>query len=146
MIPEFDDHGNLPPGVHRATWEEIMARYATNAHRRALLDGLLEALRSLRGAACAVAYLDGSFVTAKETPDDFDACWDATDVDPTTLHPELLDFTDGRTAQKARYGGELFPTDSQAHPDGTRFLDYFQRDRVTKRPKGMIAISLAGLP
>jgi len=20
MIPEFDEHGNLPPGIHNATW------------------------------------------------------------------------------------------------------------------------------
>ncbi len=33
-----------------------------------------------------------------------------------------------------------------AHPDGTTFPDYFQYDNVTKQPKGIIAIYLAGLP
>jgi len=145
MIPEFDDHGNLPPGISHATWHEIMVRYATNTRRRELLDGLLDALRSLKNAGCATAYLDGSFVTAKEHPGDFDACWESTEVDLDRLDPELQDFSDERSAQKARYGGELFPADWPAQPDGTTFLDYFQRDR-TRQPKGIIVIDLGELP
>lgn len=146
MIPEFEDHGNLPPGIHHATWHETMDRYATNTRRRELLDGLLDALRSLKGAGSSTAYLDGSFVSSKEHPGDFDACWEATDVDPTCLHPELLDFSNGRTAQKARYGGELFPVEAAATPAGTTFLDYFQSDHDSGRLKGIIAIDLAELP
>lgn len=146
MIPEFAAQGNLPPGTSHATWHEIMVRYATNTRRRALLDGLYRALRSLKDAGCATAYLDGSFVTAKEYPNDFDACWDARGVDPARLHPELLDFRDRRAAQKARYGGELFPAGWPAHADGTTFLDFFQHDHTTKQPKGIIAIDLGELP
>lgn len=145
MIPEFDQRGNLPPGIHHATWTEIMARYATSAHRRELLDGLLSALRSLKGAGCAVAYIDGSFVTAKEHPGDFDACWESRDVILSRLNPELQDFSGERSRQKARYGGELFPADWPAQADGTTFLDYFQRDREA-RPKGIIALDLGDLP
>jgi hypothetical protein len=36
MIPEFDERGNLPPGIHHATWNEIVTRYATSVrHERA---------------------------------------------------------------------------------------------------------------
>lgn len=87
MIPEFDERGNLPPGIHRATWNEIVARYATSTHRRNLLDGLLDALRSLKTAGYSTAYLDGSFVTAKACPDDFDACWESAGVVPIRLDP-----------------------------------------------------------
>lgn len=146
MIPEFDERGNLPPGIHHATWTEIVTRYATSTHRRDLLDGLLDALRSLKAAGCSTAYLDGSFVTAKANPDDFDACWEAADVVPSRLDSELKEFSNDRAAQKARYGGEIFPAQWHAHPDGTTFLDYFQYDNVTERPKGVIAIGLAGLP
>jgi hypothetical protein len=146
MIPEFDERGNLPPGIHRATWNEIVARYATSTHRRDLLDGLLDALRSLKTAGCSTAYLDGSFVTAKTNPDDFDACWETAGVVPNRLDSELQEFSNDRAAQKTRYGGEIFPAQWPAHPDGTTFLDYFQNDSATKRPKGIIAIDLAGLP
>jgi hypothetical protein len=145
MIPEFDDRGNLPPGIHSATWTEIVTRYAISTRRRELLDGLLDALHSLKAAGCTSAYLDGSFVTAKEHPDDFDACWEAAGVAPSRLDPELLDFSDERSAQKTRYGGEIFPAETTAEPSGTAFLDFFQRDRTTKQPKGIIAIDLTGL-
>jgi uncharacterized protein DUF6932 len=123
-----------------------VARYATSTHRRDLLDGLLDALRSLKGAGCATAYLDGSFVTAKAHPNDFDVCWDSAGVDPSRLDSELRDFSDERTAQKARYGGEVFPAEWAAHTDGTTFRDYFQYDSVANRPKGIVAIDLAELP
>jgi len=146
VIPAFDAGGNLPPGIHPASWDEVMTRYATNARRRELLNGLLDALRSLKHAGCRAAYLDGSFVTAKELPGDFDACWEIAGVDPSRLDGELLDFSGRRAAQKARYGGELFPIETAAEPSGTTFLDYFQRDRDTGQPKGVIAIDLGALP
>jgi hypothetical protein len=145
MIPEFDKRGNLPPGIHHATWNEIVTRYATNVRCRELLDGLLDALRSLKSAGCATAYLDGSLVTSKNHPGDFDACWESDGVILNRLDPELLTFSDGRAAQKARYGGELYPAEWPADADGTTYLDFFQRDRL-KQQKGIIALDLAGLP
>lgn len=145
MIPEFDERGNLPPGIHYATWSEIVTRYATSVRRRELLDGLLDALRSLKGAGCATAYLDGSLVTSKDHPGDFDACWESDGVILNRLDPELLTFSDGRAAQKARYGGELYPAEWPADADGTTYLDFFQRDRL-KQQKGIIALDLTGLP
>ena len=85
-------------------------------------------------------------MTAKLEPQDFDACWDAAGVDPDLLDPALLDFSNRRAAQKQRFGGEPFPADFAAEPSGTRFLDYFQRDRDTGEPKGIIAIELGELP
>jgi len=108
----------------------------------ALLDGFGEAVASLRAAGCTRVYLDGSFVTDKEAPGDFDACWEASGVDPDLLDPVLLDFNDRRAAQKARYGGELFPAQVAAEPGGTVFLAYFQRDRQTGEPKGIVALDL----
>lgn len=87
-------------------------------------------------------YLDGSFVSDKDLPGDYDACWEASGVDPALLDPVLLDFSNRRAAQKRKYRGELFPAAVAAEPGGTRFLDYFQRDRVTREPKGIVAIDL----
>jgi hypothetical protein len=87
VLPDFDDTGALPPGVHEATWEEVETLFGWTAHRRDLLAGLHDALTDLRAAGCRSAYLDGSFVTDKEVPSDFDLCWDEDDVDWTKLHP-----------------------------------------------------------
>jgi hypothetical protein len=113
---------------------------AMHGDARDLGRRLLDTLRSLKHAGCRVVYLDGSFVTAKELPGDFDACWEISGVDPGRLDRELLDFRDRRAAQKARSGGELFPAETAAEPVGITFLDYFQRDRDTGKPKGIIAI------
>jgi hypothetical protein len=142
VIPSFDERGNLPPGIHPATWDEIVERYATNERRGQLMVGLRTAIVSLHAAGCTRVYLDGSFVTDKEVPGDFDACCEAGSVDPAVLDPVLLDFRDRRAAQKAKFGGELFPSRFGAEPGGTTFLEFFQLDRLTQQPKGIVAIDL----
>jgi hypothetical protein len=144
MIPEFDELGRLPPGTHTASWHEVVARFGGSPWRARLIAGLREALLSLRSAGCTVAYIDGSFVTGKHEPGDFDACWDEVGVDPDALDPVLLDFSQKRAAQKAKFGGELFPASNTAHPDGASFLRFFQIDKATGDQKGIIAIDLTG--
>jgi hypothetical protein len=140
VIPPFDERGTLPPGIHKADWSELETAFGGSPRRAELLLGLREALASLRAAGCRSAYIDGSLVTAKAQPGDFDACWDAAGVDLDALDPVLLDFSDGRRAQKERFGGELFPADVAAEPGGTPFLDFFQRDAAG--PKGIVKIDL----
>lgn len=145
MIPAFDPiTGNLPPGEHRATWEEIVARYGDTARRTELLAGLRAALDSLKAAGCRTVYLDGSFVTAKQWPGDFDGCWDTEGVDFDLLDPVLLTFDRGRATQKKKYLGELFLADSQADGIGTLFREFFQTDQ-DGNPKGIIMIDLENL-
>lgn len=72
VIPQFDADGNLPPGIHKATLEEIEARFGGSAIRKAQRKGLRLALEDLRRAGCSTVYLDGSFVTDKINPRDFD--------------------------------------------------------------------------
>ena len=91
---------------------------------------------------CRTVYVDGSFVTCKSWPRDFDACWDVAGVDPQRLAPFLLDFSSGRAAQKARFGGELFPVQLPKGPSCKTFLEFLQTDRQTGDPKGIIALDL----
>lgn len=143
MLPNFDADGNLPAGVHAADWPEFVARFGFSGRRQGLLVGLEAALRSLQDAGCALAYVDGSFVTAKKEPGDFDACWGIAGVDPALLDPVLLDFSNGRAAQKARYGGELFPAELPEGGSGRTFLEFFQTDRSTGAAKGIVSIDLS---
>jgi hypothetical protein len=104
------------------------------------------AIEALRRAGCRTVYIDGSFVTAKASPGDFDACWDMEGVHPARLDPVLLTFDAGRRTQKATYGGELFPAQVTADEAGTVFLDFFQVDKRTGRSKGIIRLSLGERP
>ncbi len=138
MIPRFDDHGRLPLGEHTATtWEEIVERFGWNPH----VAGSSMAFPTgcaLAAAGCRQVWLDGSFVTSKDEPADFDACWDLEDVDLDRLDPVLLNLSAGRRAQKARCGGEFFPNVVEAG-SGLVFADFFQNDRDTGR-KGIVVI------
>lgn len=146
MIPPFEPStGLLPPGIHEATWEEFVARFGWTPHRLTLLAGLKAALDALRAAGCRRAYVDGSFVTAKEEPGDFDACWEPAGIDLDVLDPVLLTFDTGRRAQKAKYGGELFQANMPADFARTTFLDFFQRSRGGQ-PKGIVALDVGALP
>lgn len=142
MIPQFNADDTLPPGVHDATWQEIVDRFGRAGRRQQLIEGLRAAIEALRRAGCRTVYIDGSFVTAKPSPGDFDACWDVEGVDPARLDPVLLTFDAGRRTQKATYGGELFPAQVPADEAGTVFLDFFQVDKRTGRSKGIIRLSL----
>jgi hypothetical protein len=145
MIPTFDVNGLLPPGIHWASWDEFLERFGTSSWRLRLADGIRAAIENLKNAGCLTVYVDGSFVTAKEVPNDFDACWDETGVDPLALDPVLLIFDPGRATQKAKYLGELFPASAIADGDGFSFLEFFQTDKDTGRPKGIVTIDLEGL-
>lgn len=143
MIPEFDENGNLPPGVHFCEWEEFKDRFATNLTRQRMLDGLELAMTQLKAAGSRTIYINGSFVTSKEKPGDFDACWDSEDVDYDYLRknaPKLLNHLE-RNAQKSQYKGELFRSDQPVGDDNLTSLDFFQQDRLFNA-KGIIAIDL----
>ncbi len=143
MLPPFDpDTGRLPVGVHEATWDEVVERFGWNPRRRQLLDGFADAVDALTEVGCRRVWLNGSFVTAKDEPADFDACWDSEGVDLDALDPVLLDLSNGRAAQKARFGGELFPNVAEAD-SGLSFSDFFQNERDTGR-KGIVVMSIGG--
>lgn len=146
MIPEATSAGCLPSGIHWASWSDIVGRFGRTQRRRVQLAGLLAGLGGLRAAGCTTAYLDGSFVTVKRRPGDFDACWDAAGVNLTLLDPVLLDFSDARGAQKSKYQGEFFPAQLNEFSSGLTFLEFFQIDRETGDAKGIIAIDLRGMP
>lgn len=141
MIPAFTPEGSLPEGIHEASWQEVQERYGYTTQRKRLLAGLRHALTDLALAGCRTVYVDGSFVSAKEKPGDFDACWNDEDIDWDALDETLLNFDNARAAQKAKYQGELFPMRWQADPWGNSFLEFFQIDR-TGYPKGIIKMSL----
>ena len=140
VIPSHGENGLLPPGVHLAEWDELERTLATTAWRKRLLDGFRRACTSLSAAGCRQVWLDGSFVTTKDTPGDFDACWDPVGVVASLLDPVLLTFDNGRAAQKLKYLGELFPATYLAAAGGPAFVEFFQVDKSTGDPKGIVLV------
>ena len=121
MILEWLANGDLPPGVHFATWLEIENRLIFNPRRQRLLAGFRQACEELRKAGCRLVYLDGSFVTRKEHPGDFDACWDIQNVDEEKLHPVFWDFSQVIVAQ---WNTQQAPAAGHGIVDGTSALRF----------------------
>lgn len=146
MIPDLDDingapWGVLPQGIHWATLDEIRAMFAVNKHRRKLFEGFILAAHSLKQAGCKCIYLDGSFVTGKPNPEDYDGCWEPDCVNPTLLDPVFLDFSNGRRNQKLKFLGEMFPAGIE-QDSGKPFVEFFQVEKFTGKSKGILAIDL----
>lgn len=146
MIPQHENNGLLPPGLHWAVSpDELAQRFASGTRRRRLFDGFLEGAYLLRFAGCRFLYLDGSFVSTKERPNDFDACWDPLGVECEKLDPIFMDFRNGCLSQKQRFGGEFFPSSSKAESPFRTFFEFFQTDKDTGNAKGLVAIQLSTL-
>jgi hypothetical protein len=138
-VPPFDsDTGYLPGGEHEATWAEVVQAFGWNASRRAQLDGLFDAICLLADAGCRRIWLNGSFVTSKDEPGDFDAVWEHDGVNEDLIDPIFFELDESRKSQKARFGGELFPNWRNLSSDSL-FSEFFQQDRIGRR-KGIVVL------
>lgn len=134
----------LPEGIYDAEFSEVEQTFGFNDPRRQKLSGLEEGATLLARAGCTALYINGSFVTTKPNPNDFDAVWDPTGVDPALLDPIFLDFNNGRANQKARFGGEFLPNGIEA-ASGVFFVDFFQKEKLSGGRKGIVRISLSSV-
>ncbi len=145
MIPDFNSAGNLPEGIHLTTIEKLIERFGYNLKRAWLIDGLKLLIASLVKANCPLIYIDGSFVTSKEIPGDYDLCWSLIDVVEERLDPVLFDFTTtGRKKMEQKYRGDIFPAELPEGGSGKLFVDFFQTDKNTGEKKGIVAIKIGG--
>ena len=75
-IPDFEQDGLLPPGVHDCSIDEVRSRFGTfrGSDRRArLFETLEQYLKEARSAGLVAAVIiDGSFVTGATDPNDVD--------------------------------------------------------------------------
>ncbi len=74
-LPEFRPNDWLPEGHHPTTWDEIAARFGgpPGSRRAAVLSGLLEWRDAVRAKGMGGRLiLDGSFISKKAAPGDFD--------------------------------------------------------------------------
>lgn len=73
MIPEFDDRGYLPPGVHPASLEELDERFGRQSEvRRAQVESLRWLVGLVERAGARRLIVNGSFVTDVLEPNDVD--------------------------------------------------------------------------
>src|SRR5438270_9203207 len=91
MIPEFNDDGYLPAGIHPATLEEIAARFGQEPElRRVQMDSLRWLVDLAKRVGVQRIIVNGSFVTDK---------WEPNDVDCALLRAETFPQDDSADAE-----------------------------------------------
>lgn len=94
-LPAFNEEGDLPPGVYRATFSEVLERFGQGQPQRRVVAGRLDRVCKL---AASTGYLArfvvfGSFITAKAEPNDVDVLLlmeDAFDLATVSGEPALV--------------------------------------------------------
>jgi len=131
MIPNFNDEGYLPLGIHRATLEEITARFGQESEVRQVQ---MESLRWLVDLAWRTGVqrivVNGSFVTDKLEPNDVDCV--------LLIGP---DFPRDATAEAELLAG--LPFVNMELVDMEAFLQFTEKTFATDRnlvPKGMVEV------
>ena len=131
MIPDYNDDGYLPPGIHCATLEEIAARFGQESElRQVQMDSLRWLVDLARRAGVQRIVVNGSFVTDKLEPNDVDCV--------LLIGP---DFPRDAAAEAELLVG--LPFINMELVDAAAFEQFTERTFATDRsliPKGMVEV------
>ena len=143
-LPEFDQEtGYLPSGVHAVAWLEFQIQFGWNERRRKLLEQLQDGLLVLRSAGCSQVWVNGSFTTQGEEPQDVDVLYDAHGVRPIDLDPLFRDEKpETKKQRRLIFGGDYFAIFLDDVDAG--LLNFFQSDRLGIE-KGIVSIQLSSV-
>lgn len=146
-LPEFRDDGWLPEGHHPTTWEEVIQVFGGEAgtQRAEVMARLLDWRDRIRSKGITGRLLlNGSFISAKPMPGDFDTILIADDGAEAILAQDeearqLVNYTYCRE----RGWGDIFLFSAAAirkFPHMCR-LDVFDHDKVSGAPKGVVEVA-----
>jgi len=146
-IPEFDENGLLPFGIHQCTLEDLDARFGrfqSSDRRSALMEKFRAFVAELRSAGIVRAIIvNGSFTTKVAVPNDIDLL-----VVLAPGHDFRADLTpsqylvmDRRRVRRA-YGLDVFVVEENS-ADFVALVRLFHRVRLKPLlKKGMLRIEL----
>jgi hypothetical protein len=143
-VLNYTKEGNLISGCHELDIPEFKSEFGWNIHRLRLINGLERAILAFRSFSVKFLYVDGSFVTKKALPEDYDVCYEIPENDLDKLflfYPVFRSFENNRKRQKEVFLGEFFPATWVAFPPSEIYLNFFQHDK-DGRSKGVIKLLL----
>ena len=110
MLPEFNENGDLPVGIHPATLSEVVDRFGKGSAQRLIVADRLERIYQLAQKTGHLSQLIvfGSFVTNKPEPNDVDVVIIMNDefvADPFSRDTRLL-FD--HAVSQAHFGASIF--------------------------------------
>lgn len=123
-IPDWNEFGLLPEGIHDSDFGEIARRLAFNDHRASLVRGLERSLDWLRTMPPIQSLIvDGSFVTDKALPSDVDAVAMIGNLTERNQREWIRAWQPLHRELKEQYRVDLYPT---VEDRGNNFSAYFQ--------------------
>ncbi len=145
MIPEFDENGKLPLGIHVAHLEEFERRFVINFPRKLIFNDLVNVLKGFQSIDCYEFYIDVSYVTTEKEPKDIDICWGSERISDEVFLQSLfnknkhfiLSLLEKKVGKCDIHPAYFVETDTKR-----LFIDFFQIDKVTNKPKGIIKLIL----
>ena len=131
MIPNFDERGLLPLGLHVTSLSEIRDTLGFTSRRRQLIEGLEEYIHVWdRSGFLDYCIIDGSFATSKPDPCDIDLILvPRMDALPSRAFRELAtSHSYDRDFTKTEYGCEGFFVTGYEDLEG--WVEFFRHDRL----------------
>lgn len=135
-LPEFREDSWLPEGHYEASWEEVIDKFGgtPGSRRERVLRGLLDWRDQARKKGISGwLVLNGSFISAREDPSDFDTLFVFDDDAQVLMENDieaksLLDYSNCKSRGFDMLG--FSATLVRKHPEWVP-LDAFDRDKET---------------
>ena len=145
-LPAFNEEGDLPPGVYRATLSEVLQRFGQGSVQRCAGGDRLRRIYQFAASTGEVArfVVFGSFVTAKLEPNDVDIVLlmeDTFDLASVTGEAALVfQHLEAHT----RFGASVFWTRRSGAMGGERAMIEYWQVRRQGGQRGIVEILLEG--
>ena len=132
-IPDIDESGLLPSGIHDCALEEIGVRFGSfqkTDRRPRLYEQLKAYVQEMRSSGSVVAVvIDGSFVTTSQSPADIDLVLVLSKDHDLTVDPSPMQYNVLSSRQvRARYGFDVFVA-RETSKEYEEYVEFFQQVR-----------------
>ncbi len=146
-LPAFNEDGDLPSGVHRATLPEVLKRFGQGSVQRCVVAGRLSRVFELALSTGQLArfVVFGSFVTDKADPNDVDIVLLMEDAfDLAALRGEAAVVFQHLEAE-AHFGASVFWTRRSGAFGGEQAMIEYWQIRRDGGQRGIVEIMSEGI-
>lgn len=149
-IPDFNEFGLLPTGIHLTDAMEIEARYCGNPNRATIWGHFLDCYRTeLRPLGWSnIVWVDGGFTSDKPHTKDIDVVMDVSRLDDSSLFQAVLWHGTNHDRLEQTYHTDFWLYHPKLPSDLRSFFAYIkEQERLARRAplgttKGLLRLEL----
>ncbi|MGI8494947.1 MAG: DUF6932 family protein [Pyrinomonadaceae bacterium] len=143
-FPDFNENGDLPVGIYKATLEEVLEHFGQGSLQRQVVGGRLKKIFYSAVSTNQVLrfIIYGSFVTAKESPNDIDTFILMNEgFDPDEVFGKSHLIFNHLTTQEYEGASIFWGTKSGIIGDVDKFIEGWQLKR-DKNLRGIVEVKI----